>query len=531
MEILFKEENIQPITDAPSAGFGGGYSRSMFTVSFNGEKNLGEAGPILDYKLDYEGMRLRSWQSLLESEVAQTVIGRYCTWMIGKGLKLTSEPAKYILESEGVEVDTLDFSKAVEQRFNLYKSSNNSDYTSMRNLDAIAETAFKNSIVGGDVLVFFNYDGKNVSTGLIDGCHVMSPGYGTEDFPEQLENGNEIKNGIEVDKNGKHVRYFVRNRDFTFTTINAYGKNSGLKVAFLVKGSDFRLDNIRGLPTLAPVIEKLKKMERYDSATLSSAEEMAKVAYQIVHKNNSTGESPLQRQLTTAHSYGNRANGDLPADSNGKPLSDKIAASTNKQVFNMPVDSELKSLDIGKNELYYKDYYITNIIAVSAALGIPYQVAMSLYEGNFSASRAALKDWENTLEVGRKKFSDAFYQHVFNFWLEVQILQNKIKAPEYINSRLNGNMYIVEAYRKCRFVGSPVPHIDPLKEVNAIRASLGDTGKDLPLMTLEAATERLNGSESHDNLQQYAKELEESKEKGIVSVVVTQEKAPIIEED
>lgn len=494
----------------------GGNYRVIASLSYDGQKNFGEAGPIINYILDYEGLRYRSWQMLIESDVAQTVIGRHCTWIIGKGLKLTSEPAKDVLVSEGVTVDTLAFSKTAEQRFNLFKSSLYADYSNMKSLDAIAWTAFLNSIVGGDVLVVLRYDGKNVTTQLIDGCHLQSPMFGTESFPEKLENGNEIINGIEFDAKKKHVKYYVRNKDLSITEIPAFGAKSGLRTAFLVKGLDFRLDNVRGIPLISAVIEKMKKMERYDSATLSGAEEVAKVAFQITHKGNSTGESPLAKQMATIHNY--NKNADVAEDVYGEKLANKVAASTNKQVFNMGIDSELKPLD-SKSELYYKDYYTTNITSVCAALGIPYQVAMSLYEGNFSASRAALKDWENTIDVLRKKFSDDFYQPIFNYWLEVQILENKIQAPGYIQARLDNNIYVVEAYRKCRFTGSHVPHIDPLKEVMAVREALGETGKDLPLITLEYGTESLNGSESHDNMIQYATELEESKKLGIVSIV------------
>lgn len=182
----------------------------------------------------------------------------------------------------------------------------------------------------------------------------------------------------------------------------------------------------------------------------------------------------------------------------------------------MPLDSKLTSLE-SKNELYFKDFYTVNIQAVCAAIGIPYQVAMSLYEGNFSASRAALKDWENTLNVVRKKFSNKFYQPIFNYWLEIQVLENKVDAPGYLAALLTENNVVIDSYRKCRFTGSGVPHIDPLKEVNAIRAALGDTAKDMPLMTLEEATELLYGSESVDNMEQFATELEKSKTLKIVS--------------
>src|SRR5687768_8980254 len=88
-----------------------GTSRLLFTHSFDGEKNLGEIGPIRSYLPDYKALRARSWQSFLESEVTQIIMTKWITWVIGEGLKLQSEPAKKALEILGVTIDTNEFSE------------------------------------------------------------------------------------------------------------------------------------------------------------------------------------------------------------------------------------------------------------------------------------------------------------------------------------------------------------------------------------------------------------------------------------
>ncbi len=145
---------------------------------------------------------------------------------------------------------------------------------------------------------------------------------------------------------------------------------------------------------------------------------------------------------------------------------------------------------------------------------------MSKYDSNFSASRAALKDWENTLNVKRKEFAFAFMQPIYNFFLEIEILNNRISAPGYLLARLIGDMYILEAYRNARFIGMPVPHIDPLKEVKAEREKLGARGADFPLTTVEAATENLGGGESRSNMEQFSEELVTAKELDILAAPV-----------
>jgi len=485
-------------------------SGGSWSVSFDGEKNLGEIGPIKDYTPNYNSLRLRSWQSFLESEITQTIVKKYTLWVVGGGLKLQSEPSIEVLNNEGITIDYDDFTDKLEANFNLFAGSTRSDFAGLRTLHKIASIAHKNSIIGGDVLVVLRVDKKyNITVQLVDGAHVQSPFFGDDFYGQKLTNGNSMKNGIEISPTGAHVAYHVKKKDLTFERIEAYGAKSGIRMAYLVTGLEYRLDNTRGLPLISAVLETLKKMERYKEATLGSAEERQKIVYFIEHMLGSTGESPLTKGLAKA--FSSDANDDLPTDANGTALADNVAVSTNKTTFNLTPNSTIKSLE-SKNELYFKEFYSVNIDLIAAAVGIPREVAMSIFDSNFSASRAALKDWEHSLNVNRLDFSNQFYQPIYNLFFEIQVLKNKIQAPMYLGAEKAGDYHIVDAYRNARFIGVGVPHIDPLKEVQAERAKLGILADHLPLTTLDRSTEILNGGNYKANLANFKKMLEESKD-------------------
>lgn len=510
--LLPKQGEIKPAHVAEFDRIGGTYNY-LFAI-YNGEKNLGEIGPIKNYVIDYNALRMRSWQAYHESEIVQTILNRYNTWVVGSGLKLQVEPEKTILKSEGIEINLQEFSKVVEARFAVFANGRESDFSENENINRLAATAWKNALLGGDVLVINRYTNTGVNTQLVDGAHIQSPAYGTEWYPQKLENGNVLINGIEMTPNGKHVRYYIRQKDFSFQIVEAYGKKTGLRMAYMVYGLRYRIDHARGIPLFAVVLETLKKLERYKEAAVGSAEERQKIIMQVVHKEFSTGENPQQSVIAKAHNYVPDTNQQIPTDINGKELANTIAVSTNKQTYNMPVGSELKSIE-SKNELYFKEFYDVNFNIICAAIGIPPNVASSLYNDSFSASRAALKDWEHTLKVRRKDFAFQFYQPIYDLWFETQILEGKIQAPGYLTAKQQQNIMVLNAYKTARFVGTPVPHIDPVTEVNAERLKLGVTGAALPLTTLEAATEALNGGESIHNMDQYAEELKKSKDLGI----------------
>jgi capsid protein len=520
---LFSAKKKEVAERGPEASYG--YGRTLYVKSYDGEKNLGEIGPVYDYVLDHEVLRMRSWQAYLESEIAQTVLKKYSLWHIGKGLRLQAEPLEEVLKSEGITFDAEDFNEITEARFKAYSGSRIADYSDMRSLDKIARIAFVNAIIGGDVLVVLRYEEGSVKVQLIDGAHVCSPYLGSDLFGTAKNSGHKIIHGVEVDAKGKHVRYYVRKPGvvFNYDVYPVEARNSfGQVTAFMVYGMDYRIDNTRGIPLISTVLESLKKLERYKEATVGSAEERQKIILQVVHQAYSDGENPMAKQLAKAFNAEAGAN-DLPEDIRGTQLANTVAATTNKSAFNMPVGAEMKTLE-SKNELYFKDFYTVNIDIVCAVIGIPPNVAMSKYDSNFSAARAAIKDWEHTLQVNRKDFSEQFYQNIYNFWLDIEVLNNRIQAPGYLMALLTKVRTVLDAYRNARFAGANVPHIDPLKEVNAERAKLGKAAENIPLATVESATEALNEGDSDSNMRQFAKEYEYAKELNIP--VITPVAAP-----
>lgn len=498
----------------------------VYPSNFNGEKNLGELGPMRYYFMDYVGLRFRSWQAFIESATGLTAIKKFGSWVVGKGLKLQSEPSQSLLA--GINPDIKKFSNDVEARWQVWAESNMCDWSNRDNLHRKAYKLYIDSLVGGDTLVVLRYlKDEGLKIQFIDGAHLSSPLAGSEWWPMLAKNGNRIVNGVEISDRGEHVAFYVRkpvdslNLFMSFDVERIPAKSTaeskaGLVSAFLVYGMEYRLDTHRGIPLLTTVLEKLKKMERYDEATLAAAEEQAKIAYQINHQLGASGENPFSEQVARAYQYNPMDAGDIPHDINGIALQNRVQASTNKQVINMPQGAEVKTLKENRDKLYYADFIDKNNDIVCATIEIPPDVAMSKYNENYSASRAAIKDWENTLNIKRTDFGRQFLQKVYDYWLDIEILSNRIQAPGYLIARqATGDYMTLNAYRTCRWTGAPVPHIDPLKEVQAEREKLGITGAALPLTTVERATETLNGGDSDHNMEQYSEELERSKELGI----------------
>lgn len=484
------------------------YNSPIIREYYTGEKTPGEMGAAKDYMLEYNRLRARSWQSYLESEITQAIFNKYCLWVIGSGLYVQSEPEQSVLQQEGIPTIAPDFVNDVNTRFNLWVSSRHSDSAGMFPVNHLAVEAFKNAIIGGDVLLVNYPETGNVNQQIIDGVHVQSPDVNSDYWKAALERGNRIDYGVEIGVNNEHVAYYVRGANNVFYRVERIGNNSGRVMAQLIYGSRYRLDNVRGLPLIAAVLETIKKLERYKEAAVGGEEERQKIAFSIEHTADSTGENPLLSKMAQAKALGMQEAPETKSVTEYEAAATKVATTTGKQAVNMPIGSKLE-MHASAMTGGFKDFYTTNIQFVCAALTIPYEVALSMYNSNYSASRAAIKEWEHTLKTKRQNFAEQYYQPFYNLWLEMQIVSGKINAPGYLKAVMDKNIMAVEAYQSAKWMGANVPHIDPLKEVMAERLKLGDDFT--PLTDYDQASERLASGDFNQNITKIKKQKEHIK--------------------
>lgn len=511
-----KDETAKPSKEAYYAVNPSTSGNFMFSINYDGEKNLGEAGPIINYNNDYAGLRARGWQAYYESHIIQTVVRRNVKWTISRGLRLEAQPNEIVLNSEGYTLskDQLKgVDDIIEARWKVFANSKRCSYNGQMNLTGLAKAQEINKHVGGDVLVILRYKKNQLTIQLVDGACVRTP-YGIVDWQEgmPITDGERTINGIVLNDKGEHVAYWVQTTILSFERIEAKSRKTGHVMAYMVYGLKYRLNNTRGVPSFAVSIESAQQIDRYKTATLANAEETAKIVIGVEHESFSDGSNPLTKNLTDA--INPTSPFDIPTDINGNNLEGKISATTGKQVVNLPIGAKFSKLQ-HTAEIHYKEFYDTNANAICSNEEIPPEVAFMKYDSNFSASRAALKDWEHTLLVNRDETAADFYQPIYNLWLFIEVMTNKIQLPGYIRAYQEGNLTALDAFSETMWKGPTVPHIDPLKEVNAVRAMLGENGASIPLTTAENATEMLNQGDYDENLKQFAEELEDAKDKEV----------------
>lgn len=468
--------------------------------TFDGEKTPGELGAIYDTMPDYLRLRLRAYDMNLKTDIIKIITGKFFKWVVGNGLKLQAEPDEEVLKLSGYKVDLKDFKKSTEALFNIYANSKYSDYHKRDWFHEKAAESFKTAFLGGDCLNVVRVDKFGPNIQIIDGQQISSP------LDEKgKEEGNTICHGIELNKKGEHVAFWVSNGgaslELTHTRILATNKNGNL-MAWMVYGNKERIDHHRGIPVISSILEKVAKLDRFVEASVSRAEQTANVVYAFKHNSESTGENIFTQGLTGKQ--GEVENEESAYEKNGRSAA-MLRQSVPGTVLNLTPDSELQSLS-NAGETSFNEFFRAVFVALCASVDIPEEVALQKYEQNYSSSRAAINGWEHIVDIHRQRFAKKSYEPFYRVWLEHQILTEKIKAPWFINAQNKGDFMAIEAAFNARFTGKKMPHIDPLKEAKAIRALLGDDAT--ALISYEQATEAMGAGDWNQN---FKKHLEEKK--------------------
>lgn len=481
--------------------------------TFNGEKNAGELGAPVNLIPDYRSLRIRAHEVNLTSDIIKIITGRFFAFVLGTGLKMQAQPNTTVLQLEkaiGAKENLRDFIKNSEGYWKVYAESTVPDVAGKQNLHGLALDFLSSEFIGGDNLTVLRLDDNlDIKVQVIDGQHVQTPMMDAALTDQLQASGNIILHGIEFDKDGRQVAFYVLKmatilKDTKYERIEAIGKDSGCEMAWISYGKKQRIDHKRGIPAYTSVIETVKKLNRYTEASVSKAEENAKVAWFIHHGKSSDGEDPMVGNIKRSIGAQAQDTGFEMADATAR----YITSTENKTVYNMPVDSELKALS-NPGEINYEVFWKAIFVQICAAVDIPPEVALQQYNSNYSASRAAINAWGHIVDIYRKKLADDFYQKVYNLWLYVHILKNKVQAPGYLKALDSKNAYVTNSYSAARWRGVNMPHIDPLKEAKAIREMLGDMRAGIaPLISYEQATEQLGNGEFAENYKQWQEEMD-----------------------
>lgn len=481
-------------------------------VYFDGEKFPGGWGATDIVTPDYWTLRQRSADLFKRNIYARGLIRTLVTNIIATGLFLESTPEEKIL---GLEEDVLaDWSEEVEIRFSLWaRDPQLCDYSGLRTFGALQALAMQEAKVVGDVLVVLRQDPvfRSPKIQLINGSRVRTP-------LEKPKNGNSIKHGVEVDSFGRHVGFWVAQEDGTSKRLPAYGEKSGRRLAWLVYGSDRRLDDIRGEPLLSICLQSLKEIDRYRDSTQRKATVNSYLAMWVSKGQDKPGTLPLTGGAIR------RSTAELATDTQGQTRTfGALEHIPGYVVQELQQGEEPKGFPATGTDEKFGDFEAAILQPYAWANQIPPEVLVKAFRNNYSASQAALNEFKIFLNVARTEFGAGFCEPIYNEWLPAEIMAGRMQADGFLEAWRDPRRLVeINAWLDCDWSGNVKPAVDLSKLVGGYEKLIA-----MGAITRDRAARELTGMKFSRVVEQLKRENEELAEANTPMVALEQSaKAP-----
>lgn len=461
-----------------------------FSSDWNGSKYPGGFGATRLYELDYWALRERSGQMFTENQYARGIIRRLVTNEINTGLSLEATPEELTL---GYAEDELsEWTENVENRHALWgKNPRYCDHSERLTFGATQRAARMEALISGDVLAVCRIDKSTglPRTQLVSGALIRTP---LDEAADPL-----IVEGVKTDKDGRHVGFYVDQLDGTSKFLPAYDSATGRKLAWLVYGTQNRVNKVRGEPLLSIILQTLKEIDRFKDATLRKAVINSMLAMFIKKDQDKPGTLPItggairKGGVTTVEAAGARSFG-IMGLMPGLVIEELQQGET-------PVPGSTAGTDVN-----WGPFEEIAVAGMSWCLEIPPEILRLSFSNNYSASQAAINEFKIYLNRVRTEFGEDFCQPYYIEFLIAETLSGKIAANGFLRAWRDPKRYDeYTAWISSDWSGAIKPSTDILKQAKGYKELIGEGW-----ITNDRASRELTGTKFSKNIKRIKRENE-----------------------
>lgn len=411
-----------------------------------GEWRTREQSANEDLRYSLADLRNDSNDLVLNNAISSGAIDTFCTNVVGVGLKLNS-----VIDWEFLGM-TEDQAQAwqtnTEREWKLF--CKNCDITRTRSMPELQELVFRSMLVNGDVLA--NLPMKARPGAVYDLCINLIEGQRMATPPGKSE-GPRMAMGVEMDAAGQPTQYHIKKgygfkSSKDFHELRAFDDNGNPLVLHIFKKK--RVDQIRGIPLLSPIIEIVKNLDTYTHAEVQAAVLNSFFTVFIKKKTQGDNEDPLDVVSRMGNETGAKASDDDL----------KLASGT---IIELLDDEEgIETADPTRPNVNFGTFLKDMVGQIAVGLNIPYEVLMKAFQSSYSASKGAVIEAEKVFDQYEQFLIDAFCQPVYESFLMEGIANGRISAPGFFSDPL----YRL-AYCGAEWVGPGQNELDPFKAAKA----------------------------------------------------------------
>lgn len=440
-------------------------------------------------------LRSRARSLYMSAPLATSAIKNLRTSVVGRGLHLH---VKIDYEQLGLtREEAAEWGRNVEKEFDLWAESKTAcDIRGLHDFYELQQLALVAWKMSGDAFCLFRQgktDALNPYTlrlQLLEADRVSTPGTalyhdGAQNYGE-LENGNKVYDGVEVNAAGEVVAYHVASNYFSegeqieWVRIEKKGKQTGMPNILHLMDAE-RPEQLRGVPFITPVMESIMQLSRYLQAeAVAALMETYHSGYIIT---DSLDSNPMSGAAPGVE-------GEEGAEEEERDVSD--LAPEPGAMFKLLPGEDVKFNDPKRPSSQFDPFTTAQAKYIGAALEIPADVLLKCYNSSYSASRAALQDFWNMVRMTRDWFGSDFCGAVYAEWLAEAVARGRVNAPGFFTDPRTRKAWLGHEWN-----GAAMPHLDPTKEANALSIAVQHGW-----MTNTQATTHLNGGDWERNIEE-----------------------------
>lgn len=482
------------------------YTQDIIYDVFDGSPFPGSFGITKDYSyVDYYELRKRSMQLFKENPYSKGIMRRIVRNEINTGLNLEAAPVEKILGL--TEEQAMEWGTDREIDWNIWiENQEICDWKRKRTFAELEEERRLTALISGDVLTVLRINSKTglPCVDLIDGQYIATP------FAQEVRKGHRILHGVELDKNDRHVAYWVqtfKNLDSTYEykRIPAWGEKSGRRIAWLTVGSKGMLDDVRGEPILASMLYMMKELDRYRNSESRAALVNSLLPMFIKKSEPVVGTRPISAGIIRREEV---------------PVQQKDGSTKQWDIGSMLPGTVMQDLAQGEEPVSFNTQrpnagYVTfedAILNVFAWVNeIPPEILKLQFKQNFSASRQANNEFSIYLKYRNWKNGKEFNQIVYQELVIQQALIGDIQAPELLEAWRDPKRWReFGAWINAEWTGISRPSVDFNKDVQA-----GAKALDYGFTTQDQQCRKLSGLPFKVVLMKRKQEIDAAEKAGV----------------
>ena len=436
-------------------------------------------GPDADITLNLDLLRQRSRDLCMGEPLAVGALKTIRTNEVGAGLRLNSQ-----IDAEFLGLDdeaALKWEAHVERLFSLWADTVACDAGRRHTFGELQALARLSELMSGDIFVLLPADERpgemfDLRLRLLEADRVSDP------LPYPV--GTNTLGGVKIDDaTGAPISYYVAKihpgdlflpgtyggygayaygavsvppmmeggvygaQWNKWVEVPAFGAKTGRRMILHVMEAD-RPDQRRGVPILAPVMERLKQLSRY-----SDAEIMAAVVSGFF-------TAAITSELPQAKPGAVIPPGQAVDDPQGNEDSYQLG---NGALIGLAPGEKLEAVNPGRPNAGFEPFVKAIVCQIAAGLpGMTSGLLMKQFNASYSASRAELLEAWKSFSVGRQRIATRLCQPVYEQWLEEAVARGYIDAPGFFSDPVRR-----AAWCGAQWHGPAQGQLDPTKEVTA----------------------------------------------------------------